>query len=202
MENTVNFYVSTGGCDSFPGTVSHPFATLTCARNVARKINKDGLSGVYVWVDEGTYYLNEPLRFDPQDSGTPDCPVRYTALPSKHVIISGARRLVCGWEPWRDGILRAPFPDAVNGHLSFSQLFVNGRRQIRARYPNYDRNAQYFNGFSADAFGAKRAARWKNPVGGFIHAMHKNLWGDMHYVITGKDKKGQVTYKGGWQNNF
>jgi len=30
--------------------------------------------------------------------------------------------------------------------------------------------------------------------------MHKHLWGDFHYVITGKDAKGGVTFEGGWQN--
>ena len=27
------------------------------------------------------------------------------------------------------------------------------------------------------------------------------MWGDFHYVITGKDANGNVTYEGGWQNN-
>ena len=31
--------------------------------------------------------------------------------------------------------------------------------------------------------------------------MHRSRWGGYHYVITGKDSKGEVTYKGGWQNN-
>lgn len=31
--------------------------------------------------------------------------------------------------------------------------------------------------------------------------MHRHLWGDFHYIITGKDAAGDVTYEGGWQNN-
>ena len=31
--------------------------------------------------------------------------------------------------------------------------------------------------------------------------MHLSEWGDYHYLITGKDEKGNVTYEGGWQNN-
>ncbi len=27
------------------------------------------------------------------------------------------------------------------------------------------------------------------------------MWGDFHYVITGKDAAGNVAYEGGWQNN-
>ena len=29
-------------------------------------------------------------------------------------------------------------PEVKAGKLAFTQLFVNGKRQVRARYPNYD----------------------------------------------------------------
>jgi hypothetical protein len=31
--------------------------------------------------------------------------------------------------------------------------------------------------------------------------MHKHLWGDFHYVITGKETGGDIRFDGGWQNN-
>jgi hypothetical protein len=31
--------------------------------------------------------------------------------------------------------------------------------------------------------------------------MHRNMWGDFHYLITSRDTNGNVTYEGGWQNN-
>jgi len=62
-------------------------------------------------------------------------------------------------------------------------------------------SVRHFNGFAADAFSPQRAARWADPRGGFIHAMHAHEWGDYHYVITGKDARGAPTYEGGWQNN-
>ena len=81
------------------------------------------------------------------------------------------------------------------------QLFVNGQRQHRARYPNYDPNARQFNGSAADAIAPERAARWADPAGGYIHAMHTALWGDMHWRILGKKVDGLLDYEGGWQNN-
>jgi hypothetical protein len=81
------------------------------------------------------------------------------------------------------------------------QLFINGRRQILARYPNYDVQSQYLNGFSPDAISPERVRTWSNPKGGYIHALHQYLWGDMHYQINGKDARGNLTYDGGWQNN-
>ena len=31
--------------------------------------------------------------------------------------------------------------------------------------------------------------------------MHRAHWGGYHYLITGKNELGEVTYEGGWQNN-
>jgi hypothetical protein len=70
-----------------------------------------------------------------------------------------------------------------------------------ARYPNYDPKKLPYNGFAADAFSPKRAARWSDPTGGYIHAMHKQHWGGYHYRMTGKKPDNTVTYEGGWQNN-
>ncbi|EMI22965.1 PDZ/DHR/GLGF domain protein [Rhodopirellula maiorica SM1] len=87
--------------------------------------------------------------------------------------------------------------------MNIDQLFINGVSQRMARYPNYDpaKKAEPYQGYSADAFSKERAAHWKNPAGGYIHAMHRASWGGYHYRITGKDESGEVTYEGGWQNN-
>ena len=70
-----------------------------------------------------------------------------------------------------------------------------------ARYPNFDPKERHFNGWAKDAFSPERAARWNDPAGGFIHALHAAEWGGMHYVITGKGPDNKITYEGGWQNN-
>ena len=62
----------------------------------------------------------------------------------------------------------------VPSGMESDQLFVNGERQHMARYPNFDPAAQYFDGWAADAFSKERAARWADPSGGFIHAIHPN----------------------------
>ncbi|MCC6355128.1 MAG: right-handed parallel beta-helix repeat-containing protein [Verrucomicrobiae bacterium] len=85
--------------------------------------------------------------------------------------------------------------------LTIDQLFVNGQRQMMARYPNYSPGVRPYGGYAADAFGTERAARWSDPAGGFIHAMHRAHWGGYHYRITGKSEKGEITHEGGWQNN-
>ncbi len=80
---------------------------------------------------------------------------------------------------------------------SSSTASANPWRAIRTTIAN----VRPYGGYAADAFSTERAARWADPAGGFIHAMHRAHWGGYHYRITGKNAKGEVTYEGGWQNN-
>ena len=89
----------------------------------------------------------------------------------------------------------------MSADLSTDQLFVNSQRQILARYPNFDPNVLVFNGYAADCISPDRVARWHDPAGGIMHAMHPSQWGGFSYVIIGKDDKGGVTLEGGWQGN-
>ena len=192
-----NIYVSSTGNDQSAGTKTSPLASLTAARNKARSMA--GKTAVTVHVADGVYYLPETLVFKPQDSGTAESTIIYQAENEGQAVLSGGSRLALKWEPWRDGIFQAKTPAG----LKIDQLFVDGQNQRMARYPNYDatRKSDAYQGFAADAFSKKRAARWADPKGGFIHAMHRSRWGGYHYLITGKDSKGEVTYAGGWQNN-
>ena len=138
----------------------------------------------------GTYYLPQTVVFTDKDSGSKDSPITYMADEGVEAVISGGTRLSLQWKPWRGEIMQARVPAGTES----DQLFVNGERQRMARYPNFDPAAQYFDGWAADAFSKERAARWADPSGGFIHAMHLHMWGDYHYMITGKDADGNVTY--------
>ncbi len=84
--------------------------------------------------------------------------------------------------------------------LQTEEIFVNGERQILARYPNFDPKAQYFDGFAANVIW-RRSAQWADPTGGYFHAMSPFLVGDFTWRITGKTASGQVQMEGGWQNN-
>lgn len=189
------FYVAPGGDDTNPGGLGRPFATIRRAQMAAREV--PDAERVMVYLRGGTYYLLQTLVFTPEDSGTQRAPITYLACEGETPVISGGVRLMLNWQAFRDGIMKA----AVPAGLVTDQLFVNGRRQYMARYPNFDPSVRHFNGFAADAFSSTRAARWSDPRGGFIHAMHAHEWGDFHYLITGKGAENEVTYEGGWQNN-
>ena len=186
------YFVSPAGDDANPGTLEKPFATLQQAQQAARQ--KHG--GVFL--RGGAYYLPATLVFTAQDSGTKDAPVVFQNYQGEKAVISGGIRLEnLDWQPYTNGIFQAKVP----ANLQTGEIFVNGERQVLARYPNFDPKAQYFDGFSADAISGPRAARWSDPAGGYYHAMHPALWGDFTWRITGKDTSGQVRLEGGWQNN-
>ncbi|WP_238388802.1 PDZ domain-containing protein [Roseimaritima ulvae] len=145
------------------------------------------------------YYLPETLVLTSADSGSSECPIVYRAQNEGGAVLSGGSQLNLSWSAWRDGIFQAQTPPG----LQIDQLFIDGQNQRMARYPNYDasKKAEPYQGFAADAFSKQRAANWADPAGGYIHAMHRAGWGGYHYLITGKDADGDVTYEGGWQNN-
>ncbi len=188
------FFVSPKGNDRSPGTRERPFATVARARDAARQVQGEPVT---VRLRGGTYYLDEPVVLTAEDSGGKDAPVVYAAYRDERPVISGGSLLEVEWRPYRDGIMQASVPKG----FATDQLFCNGRRQQMARYPNFDPQSKYFNGYRSDCISPQRAARWKDPAGGYFHAMHRAHWGDMHYVITGKDDEGKVQYEGGWQNN-
>lgn len=190
-------WVSPDGKDTGPGTAAEPLRTFAAAQHRVREHPERGRQPIHVVFAAGTYYLPSAVVFTREDSGAPEAPVIYTAAPGAAVTLSGGQRLHLNWEPAHDGIWQAPTPAG----LVFDQLFVNGRRQPMARYPNYDPEAQYFQGFAEDCTAPERVAKWANPAGGFLHAMHRALWGDMHWRITGKQADGTLALEGGWQNN-
>ena len=89
----------------------------------------------------------------------------------------------------------------VDQLTDIEQLWVDGRQQILARYPDFNPEGGHWQGHAPDAISAEKVAGWSHPAGGFVHAMHAGEWGDMHFVITGVDEQGELTLEGGHQNN-
>ena len=132
------YYVAPDGDDAGPGTERRPFATLARARDAVREDIQENRLPVTVLVRGGTYYFDETLTFGPEDSGTEEGPVTYAAYPGEEPVISGGREIVADWKPYRDGIMVCSLPQDDWSDPGFTQLFVDGKRQIRARYPDYD----------------------------------------------------------------
>ena len=198
-------YVSPNGDDKNPGTKEQPVATFATAQFLARKIPRDQSSSVIF--GSGTYYLPEPILFSDDDSKNNSAMVTYSAEVEGQTIISGGSKLILNWEAYKNGIFVASVPK----NTIIDQLYINGIRERMARFPNAVRGKNVFDTWELnhnaipdstnDPLTTQRIAKWENPAGGYIHAMHSALWGDMHWIITGKNGDGTLDYQGGWQNN-
>ncbi len=127
------FFVSPGGDDGNPGTRERPFATITHARDVVAQVNGAMTEDITVYLRGGTYALTSPLVFDEGDSGTNGHKVTYKAFPGETPVISGGQ-VVTGWSIHDAG---KNIYKASVGSLEFRQIYVNGTRAVRARYPDW-----------------------------------------------------------------
>jgi len=206
-EDPIELFVAIDGDDRNRGTKSAPFATMGRAVEAVRILKKQTRNPITVWVRAGTYYFPQPVIFGPRDSGG-EHPVVYSAYPGERVTLSGGKKLDCRWEPHRDGIMICKLPKAGAGRLDFTQLYVNGKRQIRARFPNYDlknplvSGSGYINAakkegewpvkelpFDPQAFTKKR---WAKPHEAVVHIFNKYFWGNFQWQVESVDWENHV----------
>lgn len=138
-------HVAPGGNDAWSGNLERangdrtdgPLATLAGARDAVRRLKEAGkIDGpVRVLFANGNYPIAEPVAFTPLDSGTAAAPIVYAAGEGAKPVIFGGRKIT-GFRPGPDGVWTAKVPEAASGKWNFGQLWVNGRRAIRAREPD------------------------------------------------------------------
>jgi hypothetical protein len=144
---SIKLYVAPDGNDQWSGRLQAanadrtdgPLASPLGARNAIRRL-RAAAGGkleqpIAVSIAGGAYYMTEPFKLEPQDSGTADAPVVYAAAEGQSPVLSGGS-IITGWTPAANGRWTAKIADVAAGKWVFQQLFVNGRRCIRARSPN------------------------------------------------------------------
>jgi hypothetical protein len=131
-----DLYVAVDGKDNNPGTAEAPLASIARARDLLRPRLAAGMnSDVLVLIRGGTYRLQRPLVFAPEDSGTGRHTITYAAWPGEKVVLSGGRK-INGWQRGQGRLWTVELPEVKAGQWYFRQLFVDGRRATRARTPN------------------------------------------------------------------
>ena len=180
-----DIFVSTSGDDANPGTQDKPLKTIAAAQAAARAHPNHGKAPLTVAVLPGTYYVGKTIVFTTADSGIAAAPVTYRGygLPT----LSGGVKLDLTWSAYKNNIMQATVPSSASTGMSFDVLFLNGQRQIMARYPNYDptKLTTAFQGVASDY--QSRPGKWaKAPTGEvYAHCMHTSDWGSQHYVMNG-----------------
>lgn len=129
-------YVSPSGNDSNSGsgTENNPFGSLQRAIDYARTIrsSKQLTSPIEIKVASGMYPISAPITLTGADSGTEQSPLIITGSGVSMPIISGGVKLEGKLEKVTDHMWKMSVPNIP----MFQQLFVNGKRAIRARTPN------------------------------------------------------------------
>ena len=164
-------HIAPNGNDAWSGTLARPtrsgqdgpFATLGRARDEIRRRKEAGelpKEGAAVLLQGGDYPVTEALRFEEQDSGTPEGPITYAAAPGQTAALR-ADREIGGFAPVTDPAILARLPEEARGNVVQSdlrqqgikdfgkiglrtkqtpqaglELFVDSRPMTLARWPN------------------------------------------------------------------
>ena len=132
-----------------------------------------------VYIPEGIYHLEDPI-----------------VIRARNLRIIGEGKVVIrGCAVVRGDGNGYDVPKPADG------FYIGDHRYKMARYPKEtDKNAP-FGGYASDCIGFEKTKGWKDPRGGYLHTMHKHLWGGFSYRIEGKNEDGSLILSGGWQNN-
>jgi hypothetical protein len=211
------FYVATTGDDANPGTRDKPFKSIAAAQAAVRKDPNRGSKPITVILASGTYYVGKTISFTSADSGTKAAPVSYTGCGATATLSGGVPLNNLTWTAYKNGIMQAAVPSSTFASYSFddgkaapgvsggpgstgktygfsSVLFLNGRRQHMARYPNYKDPAAAYGGNAGDA--SSRSGGWSHKPSSaqpaYLHGVHSSQWGSEDYILTGSAQQGPL----------
>ncbi len=174
-----------------------PFATLPRALKAMREIKQAQGEALKqpptVFVRGGLYCLAEPVILTPGDSGS-----AVAAFAGEAPVLSGGRLL----GPWREASVEgkrlwtADVPAARGGNWVFRELWVNGRRAVRARHPNKgylsvvelpDKAADWTKGQSRFRFHEGDLKEWSTATNAEVVVMTK--WAESRLPVLGVDEQ-------------
>ncbi|MEU7577279.1 right-handed parallel beta-helix repeat-containing protein [Streptomyces sp. NPDC041068] len=147
----------------------------TGARDAARTVTG---RDVRIELAGGTYELSAPLKLGAADSGRSGHTVTWAAAPGADPVLSGGRT-VEGWARNSDGTWTAAVAEGVTPR----QLFVDGRRAVRARGAAC--SAATCDATKAGMTGAEATgvAKWRKPTA--AEAVIKVRWRNYRCRVTG-----------------
>ncbi len=187
----VEIHVAPQAATPRQGTREAPFTALSEARDAARRARADG-QPVTVILHGGLHVLPETLQLGPADSGTAEQPVVWQAAPGETPVLSGGAP-IADWRRGEKGLWQAQVPEGRD--WAFDQLFVDGRREIRARHPNRNEEAPHL----GDFLFARLPAGGGSGYGGYLYMMLPGYWTEYDIAVPA-DGEYQVWFLYGAQN--
>ncbi|QNN23594.1 hypothetical protein HED60_15350 [Planctomycetales bacterium ZRK34] len=155
-------HVSPEGSDENPGTGAAPVRTLVKARDLARAARRaEPNHPIQILLHPGIYRVSKTVVFTREDSGTAEAPLTIRAWKDPQhpddwpKLVGGV--VVDNWRPsdFRTQTMAADAGPVYEADLKplgvdgkFRQLFLDGTRQVWARYPNIDPARPYSGGWA------------------------------------------------------
>ncbi|MDY3929922.1 MAG: stalk domain-containing protein [Clostridia bacterium] len=191
-DETLTYYVSPSGNDNNRGTIESPFKSLDRAKLAARD-NKE--CAVDIVMKGGTYYLNNSIVFNADDTRSDDAPLKVSAADGENVRFIGGKSIDASkFTKVIDGEILSRLPVSVRGKVysvnldelgeynlgymkqygtyygngtQIPDIYVNGRKMNCARWPNenYTKVGTVLNMGSVDTKAGQKPA---NMVGATI----------------------------------
>jgi hypothetical protein len=133
---SADFYVAPAGNDSNQGSREKPFATLGQSVLAAENFFRENTSeNCTIWLTDGLYSLTEPLVLKAENIANGDRSLLFKAVPDANPVVSGGIAL-SGWQKLPGGLWKAELPEIPGMEINPRELFIDGERAIRARFPN------------------------------------------------------------------
>ena len=202
------FHVARDGNDGWSGNAATPnrastdgpFASIGRALTASREWRKTqsgaGTTAPTISVGPGLYVQAEPLVLQPEDSGL------TVVGASKIRPILSAGRKIGGWKQSQQAgkpLWAAAVPQVAAGQWYFRELWINGRRGVRARYPNRgylkvaglpDPAPEWTKGQARFEYAPGDLKSWSSLNQGEVVVM--NRWADSRLPITQLDEQHHV----------
>ena len=176
MANLAIYVSPDGSDDSGDGSEGKPFATLTRARDEARKADKSLYSGIDIMIAPGNYVFSETFTLTAEDAGEELCRVRYVGSDGAY-LIGGVVLSAADFSPATGGSVQY-FPAEARDKIvqidltqfgytkeyvrsTYSSAYIvkniglysNGKIMTVARYPNKGETITIRDGAMLDAQG-------------------------------------------------
>jgi hypothetical protein len=201
------FFVATNGNDGWSGKFATPnqqrtdgpFAMLTravAAVRESRSHTSNLAQHTTILIRDGMYFLDRPLILGPEDSQ-----LLLAAYRNEKPIVSGGHRL-SGWKEAEFAgkkLWAADVPEVREGKWFFRDLWINGRRAIRARHPNHgyfsvaelpDTNPDWTKGNTRFRFRGGDLKTWTEATNAEIIVF--NRWVESRLPIVSVDEKSRI----------
>jgi hypothetical protein len=131
-----DIYVSPKGNDDNKGTKKSPVQSVQMAKNMAdENLELGNKKEVTVWLADGIYPIAEPLVFEPLKSANKNAKLVFKAEKDAEPVISGGVQIT-GWTKNSDGFWETRLPEELKEMTNLRELFIDGKRATRARFPN------------------------------------------------------------------